>query len=332
MQTAVNDFTVTPTLKIKWPTLLVIAGLHVGSLFAWATFTWPAFWLFVGLQWITAALGITLGYHRLLTHRSFQVPKWLEYILTLCGSLALQNGPIKWVATHRVHHAYTDRPQDPHSPNRGFWWAHAFWLFAYDEVLDEPTKYQRYVPELVKDPVHRLISKTDVWQQVLLALLLFAWGGWPFVVWGVFVRIVFVYHMTWLVNSAAHVWGSRRYETGEGSRNNWWVALLTYGEGWHNNHHAYPYSAAHGLRWWELDVTYTTIRLLALVKLAKGIHLPRGNPAQLPPMRMSWPEKRRHTRRPTLQQRRNAWSVLIEDKLGGRRASADLSRTHQEDS
>ena len=168
------------------------------------------------------------------------------------------------------------------------------WLLAYDEVLDHPTKHWRYAPELARDPVHRFISKTNVWQQVIVGLLLFAWGGWPFVIWGVCVRVVFAWHCTWLVNSAAHIWGYRRYETGEGSTNNWWVALLTYGEGWHNNHHAFLFSAAHGLRWWELDMTYLTIRLLAWVKLAKGIRLPRGNPATLPPAREgSWPGRRR---------------------------------------
>jgi len=283
---------IAPSFKPNWKTLLGIVFLHLGVVFAPFTFSWSAVGVFVVLQGITA-LGITLGYHRLLTHRSFQVPKWLEYLFTLCGSLALQGGSIKWVATHRIHHAFADRPQDPHSPTRGFWWAHVFWLFAYDEVLDDPTKYRRYAADLVRDPVHRFINRTDVLQQIVLGALLFVLGGWPFVVWGTFVRIVFVYHATWLVNSAAHVWGYRRYETGEGSRNNWWVAL-TYGEGWHNNHHAYPFSAAHGLRWWELDVTYLTIRLLAWVKLAKGIRLPRGNPAKLPPAREgSWPGRRR---------------------------------------
>ncbi len=276
-----NDLTSTPSVTLNWKTLLGITVVHLGALFALLAFSWPAVGVFVVLQGITA-LGITLGYHRLLTHRSFQVPKWLEYVFTLCGSLALQGGPIKWVATHRVHHAFADRPQDPHSPARGFWWAHVFWLFAYDEVLDDPTQYRRYATDLVRDPVHRFINQTDVLQQVMLGAFLFMLGGWPFVVWGIFVRIVFVYHATWLVNSAAHVWGYRRYETGEGSRNNWWVALLTYGEGWHNNHHAYPSSAAHGLRWWELDLTYLTICLLAWVKLAKGIHLPQGHSARLP--------------------------------------------------
>ena len=266
----------------KWPTFAVIALVHLGALFAPFTFTWSAFAVFMVLQLVTGLLGITLCYHRLLAHRSFKVPKWLEYALTLCGSLALQSGPIKWVATHRVHHAFSDRPQDPHSPQRGFWWAHMLWLFAADEILDNPMKFRRYAPELVKDRVHRFLEATSAWQSVVLGIALFALGGLPWLVWGMFLRLVFVYHITWLVNSAGHLWGYQSYNTNEGSRNNWWVALLSYGEGWHNNHHAYLHSAAHGLRWWEVDVTYLTICLLGQLGLASRIHLPQGNPAKLP--------------------------------------------------
>ena len=273
-----------PRLSLrKWDIIVGIAVMHLGLIFAPMTFSWKAFWVFIALQWTTGCFGVTLCYHRLLTHRSFRTPKWLEYLLTLCGSLALQGGPVKWVSTHRVHHAFADRPQDPHSPNRGFWWAHMLWLFAYDEVLDHPMKYWRYAPELARDPIHQLINKTQVLQQLILAAALYAFGGWPYVVWGIFVRTVFVYHGTWLVNSAAHIWGYQSFDTNEGSRNNWWVAIFSYGEGWHNNHHAYPNSARHGLRWWEFDVTYLTIRLLWLVGLARDIRLPRGNPARLEP-------------------------------------------------
>lgn len=275
---------ITPKVKIKWDILLGIAILHLGLLFAPFTFTWKGFWVFFALQWITGGLGICLCFHRLLTHRSFEVPKWLEYVLTLCGSLALQGGPIKWVATHRVHHAFSDRPQDPHSPTRGFLWAHMLWLFAYDAILDHPKRYARYASDLAKDPFYRFLNATHVLQTALLGLVLFLWGGWSCVVWGIFVRTVFCYHCTWLVNSAAHIWGYRTYDTGELSTNNWWVALLSYGEGWHNNHHAYLHSAAHGLRWWEVDVTYLTIRAMALCRLARKIQLPRGNPAKLPPI------------------------------------------------
>ncbi len=275
-------FAEAPRLAVKWPTLLSVIFFHAALFFAPVTFSWRAFWLCAALHWVTVGLGITLGYHRLLTHRSFKAPKWFEYFLTVCGALALQSGPMKWVATHRIHHAYTDRPQDPHSPNRGFWWSHMFWLFAYDEVLDHPTKHWRYAPEIANDPVHRFISKTNSLQQILLGLLLLAWGGWPFVIWGVAVRVVLGWHTTWFVNSAAHIWGYRTYDTGESSTNNWWVALLTFGEGWHNNHHAYPTSAAHGLRWWELDMTYLTVRFLALAGVVGDIRLPRGSPTRLP--------------------------------------------------
>jgi len=279
------DIRTNTNIKKKWDIMAGIAFIHLGALLAPWTFTWDAFWVGVSLYLLTS-LGITLCFHRLLAHRSFSVPKWLEYILTLFGSLALQGGAIKWVATHRVHHAFSDRPQDPHSPTRGFWWAHMLWLFAYDEVLDHPTKHQRFVPDLVRDPVHRFLNSTHVLYSVLLGWLLYAWGGLPYLVWGFFVRTTFVYHGTWLVNSASHLWGYQTYDTNEGSTNNWWVALLSLGEGWHNNHHAFLHSAAHGLRWWEVDVTYLAIRALGRLGLASRIRLPQGNPAKLPKVQL----------------------------------------------
>ncbi len=267
--------------RTKWDIVAGIAVIHAGALLAPWTFTWSAFWVFVVLQFATGLLGVTLCYHRLLAHRSFRVPKWLEYFLTLCGSLAVQGGPIKWVATHRVHHAYSDRASDPHTPQRGFWWAHMLWLFAYDELFDEPENVKRFASDLSRDPVHRWIEATMAWQSVGLGVLLYALGGLPWLVWGLFFRTAFVYHATWLVNSAAHLWGYQSFDTNEGSRNNWWVALVSYGEGWHNNHHAYLHSAAHGLRWWEFDVTYLVIRGLQAMRLASRIRLPQGSPARL---------------------------------------------------
>ncbi len=270
-----------PQTKTKWGILAGIVFIHISALLAPWTFTWDAFWVFCALSVMTGMLGVTLCFHRLLAHRSFYVPKWLEYLLTLFGSLAMQGGPVKWVATHRVHHAYSDRPSDPHSPIRGFWWAHMLWLFSYDELFDEPKNVARFAPDLAKDKVHMFLDRTGGLQAVALGTILFAWGGLPFLIWGLFVRAVFVYHSTWLVNSAAHLWGYQTYDTNEGSRNNWWVAVLTFGEGWHNNHHAYLHSAAHGLRWWEFDITYVAIRLLGWVRLAKRIRLPQGNPARM---------------------------------------------------
>ena len=266
----------------RWPTIAVIGFIHAGALLAPFTFSWGALAVFMVLQFITGLLGVTLCYHRLLAHRSFQVPKGLEYVLAFFGSLALQSGPIKWVATHRVHHAFSDRPQDPHSPRRGFWWAHMLWLFVSDDVLDDPAKFRRYAPELAKDRVYQIMDATAPWQTVVLGVALWVVGGLPWLVWGMFLRITFVYHITWLVNSAGHLWGYQSYNTNEGSRNNWWVALLSYGEGWHNNHHAYLHSAAHGLRWWEFDMTYLAIRMLSWLGLASRIRLPQGTPAKLP--------------------------------------------------
>ncbi len=270
-----------PKTRIKWDILIGMIVIHAGALLAFWTFNWKAFWLFVALQVVTS-LGITLCYHRLLTHRSFQVPKWLEYVLTVCGLLALQGGPLKWVSTHRVHHAFSDRPNDPHSPNKGFWWAHMLWLFAWDDLTDVPEKYLKFVTDLNRDPVHRFLERTNALWSFALGGILFAWGGLPFLAWGFFARLVCVYHGTWLVNSASHLWGYQSYDTNEGSRNNWWVALISYGEGWHNNHHAYPHSAAHGLRWWEVDPTYFLIRLFGFFGLATNIRMPQGNPARLP--------------------------------------------------
>lgn len=267
----------TPTrvLRPKWDNILLMLAMHVIAI-GWAakTFTWPAFWVFIALAGVSGMLGVTLCYHRLLAHRSFSIPQWLEYGLAVCACLAFQNGPVKWVATHRVHHAYSDRPQDPHSPTRGFWWAHIGWLLVHDDFLDHWDRYSKWAPDLARDPVHRFLNRTHGVYQFLLGGLLYALGGWPFVIWGVFVRTVFVWHGTWAVNSAAHIWGYRTYRTGERSTNNWWVAWITYGEGWHNNHHAFPSSAAHGLRWWEVDVTYAVIRMLRALGLARDVRLP----------------------------------------------------------
>ena len=223
-----------------------------------------------------------MGYHRLLTHRSFQTPKLVEYVLTFLGTLANQGGPLRWVAVHRMHHQHSDTEGDPHSPRDGIWWAHLLWWMPHIPALDDPGYYERYVPDLVKDPVLCFLQRFHFLGSLVLAGLLFTLGevwsgvGLSWLVWGMFVRTTLLYHATWLVNSATHSWGYRSYATRDGSTNLWWVALLTLGEGWHNNHHAFPRSARHGIRWWELDLTYCLIRLLALMRLAKQIHVP-GN-------------------------------------------------------
>jgi len=255
--------------------ILWIVAMHLGVLAAPFTFTWPAFFLFVFLSWLTGGIGICLCYHRLLTHQAFKVPKPLEYFLSFLGILASEGGPINWVARHRIHHAFPDTDKDPHSPRHGYWWSHMFWLFKHKPILDNYELYSHWARDLAKDPVQRFLNTSHGLYQILLGIGLYLWGGWPFLIWGLFVRTVFVYHVTWLVNSATHKWGYQTYKVGDDSRNLWWVALLSFGEGWHNNHHAHQHSARHGLRFWEFDQTYLTIKLMEFLKLARNIRLPK---------------------------------------------------------
>ncbi len=215
-----------------------------------------------------------MGYHRYFTHRSFQTNKAVEYILAFISCASGEGGPIEWVVTHRRHHALSDQEGDPHSPKKGFWWAHFTWMLYRDKFLITDEGYKKYAPEMYKDPVLRWFNKYHWVPMLILGIALFLMGGWPFVVWGVFLRSVVVYHGTWCVNSASHIWGYQSYKTTDTSRNNWWVALWTFGEGWHNNHHMFARSAKHGLRWWELDVTYRMIQVLWVLGLATNIHLP----------------------------------------------------------
>ncbi len=248
--------------------------MHVGALAAFFTFSWKALGVCIFLWWLSGCIGITLGYHRYFTHRSYATPKIVEYLLAICGCLAGEAGPIAWVAAHRYHHTYSDTERDPHSPLKGFWWAHMTWLFGREKFLAEFDSYKRYTPDMAKDRFLVFLDKYHMLPVLTLAAILYAMGGWPYIVWGMFVRSVFVYHSTWLVNSASHVWGYRNFETTDQSRNNWWVALLSFGEGWHNNHHAFQRSARHGMKWWELDLTYLTIQIMWIFGLAWHIHLP----------------------------------------------------------
>jgi fatty-acid desaturase len=220
-----------------------------------------------------------MGYHRLLTHRGYHVPRWLEYLLAVCATLSLEGGPLVWVATHRVHHHHTDRMGDPHSPREGGWWSHAGWVLHGAGADAEPLLLAKYAPDLMKDAFYRRLNRYHWVPLTLLAFILLAVGGWPMVLWGIFLRVTLGLHATWLVNSATHMWGSRRFATRDDSRNNWWVALLTGGEGWHNNHHAHPVSARHGLVWYEFDLNYYGIWILGRLGLAKGINTPHWRKA-----------------------------------------------------
>ncbi len=261
--------------QINWVNTLFFLALHIGALFALlpSNFSWKAVGVALFLYWVTGGLGITLGFHRLVTHRSFQTPKWLEYILVFCGTLACQGGPIEWIGTHRIHHLHSDQKADPHDSNKGFWWSHMGWLIYQSPAHAEA---HRFTKDLNDDPVYQFLQKYFILIQFGLGGLLLLIGGWSFVVWGVFARIVWVYHCTWLVNSATHKFGYRTHDSGDRSTNCWWVALLVFGEGWHNNHHAYQYSARHGLQWWEIDLTWMTIQLLQALGLATNVKLAPG--------------------------------------------------------
>ncbi|KAI3455312.1 hypothetical protein Pfo_011975 [Paulownia fortunei] len=254
-------------------TVGVVIAMHLLCIFAPFTFNWGAFWAAVGLYVITGLLGITLSFHRNLTHRSFKLPKWLEYFFAYCGVQALQGSPIDWVSTHRYHHQFCDSEKDPHSPIEGFWFSHMIWLF-YTKTVVERCGEPNNVGDLEKQPFYKFLQSTYIVHPMALGALLYALGGFPYIVWGMGVRIVWVYHITWLVNSACHVWGKQAWNTGDLSRNNWWVAVLAFGEGWHNNHHAFEYSARHGLEWWQIDMTWYVVRLLQAIGLATDVKLP----------------------------------------------------------
>jgi sn-1 stearoyl-lipid 9-desaturase len=259
-------------LRLNWAVILFLAIVHIGALFAFlpSNFSWAAVGLAILFHWITGGLGITLGWHRLVTHRSFQTPKWLEYFLVFCGVLSCEGGVIDWVGQHRQHHQYSDQNLDPHDSNQGFWWSHMGWMFFY---RDADSEIPRYTKDIADDPVYQFFQKYFLLIQVALGVCFLLLGGWSFVVWGIFVRLVVVFHCTWFVNSATHKFGYRTYESSDRSTNCWWVALVSYGEGWHNNHHAFQYSARHGMQWWEIDLTWMTIQLLQALGLATKVKL-----------------------------------------------------------
>lgn len=256
------------------------------SLWGWG-FGWVDLGLLVGM-YALSALGITVGFHRYFTHKSFETNAVVRFILAALGSMAVQGSVLRWVAQHRRHHQHSDTPADPHSPHhhghgimgmvRGFWHAHIGWAFKPDVVgLD------RYVTDLRKFVSIRVASALfPLWillglvvPAVLGGLITGTWGGALFgLIWGGLVRVFLVHHITWSVNSVCHLWGSQPYPDKDHSRNNLVFGVLALGEGWHNNHHAFPTSARHGLRWWQIDVSYYVIRALALVGLAWKVRVP----------------------------------------------------------
>jgi fatty-acid desaturase len=258
---------------ISWNTTVFMVLFHLGAVPAIFMFKWQAVVIAIVLWWISASPGVGMGFHRLLTHRGYKTPKFVEYMLAVFGTLALEGGPIYWVVTHRLHHAHADAPGDPHTPRDGGWWSHIGWILSGTAQRHDKATVARYAPDLVKDKFHVWLNRLYWVPLTVVGLALLLVGGWSYLMWGVFVRVVVNLHATWLVNSAAHMWGRRRFATRDDSRNNWWVVLLTFGEGWHNNHHAHPTSARHGLAWYEIDLNWWGIRTLQFFRLARAVKL-----------------------------------------------------------
>jgi len=254
--------------KLNWNTVTVLIVFHVGAIAALFNFSWRNLLVAGVLFYITIGLGISMGYHRLHTHRGYKCPLWLEYFFGLCGAMSLEGGPLFWVGMHRMHHSKSDQPGDPHSPKEGILWAHVGWILFGEGNHNNTPLMAQYAPDLAKHRFYYVLNSYHWVPTVVLGLALWAAGGFSMVLWGIFLRITIGLHFTWMVNSAAHVWGPRRFETTDTSRNNWWVALVTFGEGWHNNHHAHPTSIRHGLAWYEFDHSWYLVNILKFFGLA----------------------------------------------------------------
>jgi stearoyl-CoA desaturase (delta-9 desaturase) len=282
--------------QIFWPDLIKVIALHLLLPLAFVPwlFSWTGLLLVPLGNYIFCSMGIGAGYHRLLTHRSFRCPKWVEYTLAILGVCSFQGPPVHWVMVHRLHHQYSDRQPDPHSPLVSFLWGHFEWLFVENRQLDSRAIHERYVPDLLCDPLYlRLDGLLSIWLYAAHAFLFFLAGfaiGWAttgqmmggvqfglsILLWGVVFRTIYTWHVIWGVNSVCHRWGYRNYQTEDNSQNNCLLALAANGEGWHNNHHADPRCANHGFhRWWEMDITYLTLRCLQAAGLVSDLVPPR---------------------------------------------------------
>lgn len=268
----VIEFGASRAEKLNWNTIVAITIFHVVAVAALFTFSWQNLAAAFIMWWLAGSLGIGVGYHRLLTHRGFTSPKWLEYVLSVLGTLALQSGPLTWVTTHRLHHAFTETDKDPHSPRNGTYWAHMGWIFRGTAQNQSWATMVRYCPDITKDRFQVALNKYYYVPIIISGVVLMAIGGWTMLVWGVALRVVLGWHATWLVNSATHLWGSRRFETRDDSRNNALIAAITFGEGWHNNHHAFPRSARHGLAWYQVDINWIQIWMLEKIGLFKNVY------------------------------------------------------------
>jgi len=265
--------------------------VHLACLTAFYTgVTWSAVAVCAALFWLRM-FGVTAGYHRYFSHRSYKTSRPFQFLLACLGCSALQKGPLWWSAHHRHHHRHSDTQEDPHSPRSGsFWWSHVGWILAKD--YDE-TNWPA-VRDWVRYPELRWLNRNHWVPGFVLAVFCLLVGGWGGLFWGFFVGTVLLYHAVFAVNSLCHIFGGRRYATRDESRNNLFVALITLGEGWHNNHHHYQSSANQGFFWWEIDVSYYLIRLLGLFGLVWDVRKPPRHarekgveaPGTVPPARL----------------------------------------------
>lgn len=253
-------------------------------------FSWTAFGVFIfGIHLF--GQGITIGYHRLLTHRSFKTPKWLEHFIAILGICSMEDTPARWVTIHRIHHVHSDEVPDPHSPRVNFWWSHLGWLMYINRDAYSVASLEKFSKDLLRDPFYMRLETNPYRQFIYIfgqVFVFFALGfgisfafsssladavalGSSMIMWAVIMRIIAVWHITWSVNSLSHMFGYQNYDTKEDSRNNWLVALLSVGEGWHNNHHEDPSAATVQHRWWEFDISFYEIKILEKLGLASDI-------------------------------------------------------------
>ena len=274
--------------RIDWLRTLPFIGLHVACICViWVGVSGIAVWVAVALYAIRM-FAITGFYHRYFSHRAFQTSRVVQFVFAVIGTTSVQRGPLWWAAHHRNHHRYADGDRDPHSPHRlGFFRSHLGWFLT-------PRGFRtdwKVIRDLAHFPELRLLDRFDILMPVVLAFALYALGSYlqvthpelhtsamQLVVWGFCISTVALFHATFMINSLAHRWGTRRFSTHDESRNNWWLALITFGEVWHNNHHRYPGAARQGLRWWEFDLTFYVLSLLSLLGL---IHELRPFPASM---------------------------------------------------
>lgn len=264
----------TPATYWNFTNIFWISLVHLAIPLAILQFSWGGLLIALIGVFVLAPIGINVGYHRLLCHRAFSCPKWIRYPLVTIGAVIGAGPPLHWAAMHRIHHRFSDSGRDPHDANRGFWYSHILHLFVADEAEHEQDHLPTYAPDLLKEPYLVWLNKNWLYLALATLPLLYLAGGISWVLWGGFVRLAGTWHIMWFVNSASHRWGYRNYETADKATNCWWVGLLAAGEGWHNNHHANPSCAAHGHRWWELDLSFLFIVALESFGLASEVKRP----------------------------------------------------------